>query len=125
MLTKEKVISAIQAMPENEFEDIEVLLGRIVELGKEEQEKTIVFKNNQILQEPPVTYKKSAINDFGVNDDDIPSMIKHIDQKIEKAIDIETIYLLKKIRRGLENSMAGNYFTVEEVQAKIDSWFKK
>jgi hypothetical protein len=32
MLTKEKVISAIQAMPEDKFENVDVLLNRIVEM---------------------------------------------------------------------------------------------
>lgn len=42
MLTKEKIIESIKAMPEDNFEDIDVLLERIVLLEKiEESEKAI------------------------------------------------------------------------------------
>jgi len=34
MITKEKIIESIKAMPEEKFEDIDVLLGRIVLLEK-------------------------------------------------------------------------------------------
>ena len=42
MLTKKKIIESIRAMPEDNFEDIDVLLERIVLLEKiEEAEKAI------------------------------------------------------------------------------------
>ena len=37
MLTKEKLLAFIKAMPEDEFEDIDVLLERIVILEKVEK----------------------------------------------------------------------------------------
>ncbi len=37
MLTKEKLIESIQAMPEERFDDIDVLLERIVKLEKIER----------------------------------------------------------------------------------------
>lgn len=43
MLTKEKILASIKAMPEDEFEDIDVLLERIVMLEKiEKGEKNIL-----------------------------------------------------------------------------------
>lgn len=43
MLTKEKLLASIKAMPEDEFEDIDVLLEHIVILDKiENGEKDIV-----------------------------------------------------------------------------------
>ena len=43
MLTKEKLLASIKAMPEDEFEDIDVLLERIVILEKiEKGEKDIL-----------------------------------------------------------------------------------
>lgn len=43
MLTKEKLLASIKAMPEEEFEDIDVLLERIVILEKVEKgEKDIL-----------------------------------------------------------------------------------
>ena len=38
MLTKEKLLASIKAMPEDEFEDIDVLFERIVILEKIEKE---------------------------------------------------------------------------------------
>jgi len=68
MLTKKKIIESIKAMPENSFEDIDVLLERIVLLEKieeaenenkvgtlkrlrEEQGYIRNFMNNEILKE--------------------------------------------------------------------------
>lgn len=43
MLTKEKLLESIKAMPEDEFEDIDVLIERIVILEKiEKGEKDLV-----------------------------------------------------------------------------------
>ena len=43
MLTKEKLLSSIKAMPEDEFDDIDVLFERIVILEKvEKAEKNII-----------------------------------------------------------------------------------
>ena len=123
MLTKEKIIAAIQAMPETEFEDIDVLLEQIVDLAREERQSE--DDNNNILQESSVAYQSLIPNDLKAEEENIPEMIKQIDHKIESSTDLETIYLLKKIKNGLQDSIARNYFTVEEVQAKIDSWFKK
>ena len=124
MLTKEKVIATIQAMPENEFEDIDVVLERLVDVAREEREK------NQ-LQEPAAVYETSYSsvedkqdNSFVTTQTD-EEMMAHIDKKLNEATDPETIYLIKKIKRGLEDSIAGNYYTMEEAQAKINSWFKK
>ncbi len=129
MLTKEKIISAIQAMPEDEFEDIEVVVEKLVSAAEEEQLKNARTENKDgntgVFEEPLADYQSGTINNYGAKDEDIAEMISHIDNKIENATDLETIYLLKKIKSGLQNSMEGNYFTIEEVQAKIDSWFKK
>lgn len=46
MLTKEKLLASIKAMPEEEFEDIDVLFERIVILQKiEKAEKDIAAGN--------------------------------------------------------------------------------
>jgi predicted transcriptional regulator len=55
MLTKEKLIASINAMPEDEFADIDILLERIVVLRKiEKGEKDIkegkVFSNEEARQ---------------------------------------------------------------------------
>ncbi len=55
MLTKEKIIESIKAMPEDKFEDIDVLLERIVLLEKiEEAEKAItegrVYTQEEAMQ---------------------------------------------------------------------------
>ena len=43
MLTKEKLLASIKAMPEDEFEDIDIVLERIVMLEKiEKAEKNIL-----------------------------------------------------------------------------------
>lgn len=49
----------------------------------------------------------------------------HIDKKLNEATDPETIYLIKKIKHSLENVQAGNFYTIEQAEAKINSWFKK
>jgi hypothetical protein len=52
MLTKEKLIASIQAMPEDEFEDIDVLFERIVVLQKiENAEKDITERRIFSTQE--------------------------------------------------------------------------
>lgn len=55
MLTKEKIIKTIKAMPENEFEEIEVLLERLILLEKiESAEDDIkagrVYANDQMRE---------------------------------------------------------------------------
>jgi hypothetical protein len=55
MLTKKKIIESIKAMPEDNFEDIDVLLERIVLLEKiEEAEKAIkegrVYTQKEAMQ---------------------------------------------------------------------------
>jgi hypothetical protein len=55
MLTKKKILESIKAMPENSFEDIDVLLERIVLLEKiEEAEKAIkegrVYTQKEAMQ---------------------------------------------------------------------------
>ncbi len=55
MLTKEKLIASINAMPEDEFSDIDILLERIAVLGKiEKGEKDIkegkVFSTEEAQQ---------------------------------------------------------------------------
>lgn len=46
MITKEKIIESIKAMPEEKFDDIDVLLERIVLLEKIEMGLTDVEKGN-------------------------------------------------------------------------------
>ncbi len=55
MLTKQKILESIKAMPEDSFEDIDVLLERIVLLEKiEESEKAIregrVFTQQEAME---------------------------------------------------------------------------
>ena len=55
MLTKEKLLESIKAMPEEKFEDIDILLERIVLLEKiENGEQDIVdgriFSNEEAIQ---------------------------------------------------------------------------
>ena len=55
MLTKEKLIESLKAMPEEEFEDIDVLLERIVllekiENGEEDIVEGRVFSNEEAKQ---------------------------------------------------------------------------
>lgn len=55
MLTKEKLIESLKAMPEEEFEDIDVLLERIVllekiENGEEDIVEGRVFSNEKAKQ---------------------------------------------------------------------------
>jgi len=55
MLSKEKLLESIKAMPEDEFEDIDVVLERIVMLEKiEKAEKDIsngkVYSTEQAMQ---------------------------------------------------------------------------
>ncbi|MCY7420586.1 MAG: hypothetical protein LH478_02460 [Chitinophagaceae bacterium] len=55
MLTKEKLIESIKAMPEERFEDIDVLLERIVllekiENGEEDIVEGRVFSNEEAKQ---------------------------------------------------------------------------
>jgi hypothetical protein len=120
MLTKEKIIAAIQAMPENDFEDIDVLLERISVLGKEEQD-------TNILHEPETAYGTTNI-DNGLEDNPHlfsterdAEMMAHIEKKLNEATDPETIYLIKKIKHSLENVQAGNFYTIEQAEAKINS----
>jgi len=52
MLTKEKLLASIKAMPEDQFEDIDVLLERIVILEKiEKAEKDIADRNGSSTTE--------------------------------------------------------------------------
>ncbi len=51
MLTKKKIIESIKAMPEDDFEDIDVLLERIVVLDKIERGLKDVENGNVILNE--------------------------------------------------------------------------
>lgn len=51
MLTKEKIIESIRAMPEDNFEDIDVLLERIVLLEKIERGLKDVEDGNIISNE--------------------------------------------------------------------------
>ena len=51
MLTKEKIIESIKAMPEENFEDIDVLLERIVVLDKMERGIKEVEEGNVISNE--------------------------------------------------------------------------
>ncbi len=55
MLTKEKLLASIKAMPEDEFEDIDIVLERIVMLEKiEKAEKNIlegkVYSTEEAMQ---------------------------------------------------------------------------
>jgi predicted transcriptional regulator len=51
MLTKEKILESIKAMPEDNFEDIDVLLERIVVLDKIERGIKDVEEGNVISNE--------------------------------------------------------------------------
>ncbi len=51
MLTKKKIIESIKAMPEDDFEDIDVLLERIVVLDKIERGLNDVKEGNVISNE--------------------------------------------------------------------------
>ena len=51
MLTKEKILESIKAMPEDNFEDIDVLLERIVVLDKIERGLKDVEEGNVISNE--------------------------------------------------------------------------
>ncbi len=51
MLTKEKIIESIKAMPEDNFEDIDVLLERIVVLDKIERGLKDVENGNVVSNE--------------------------------------------------------------------------
>jgi hypothetical protein len=51
MLTKEKILESIKAMPEDKFEDIDVLLERIVLLEKVERGLKDVEDDNIISNE--------------------------------------------------------------------------
>ena len=51
MLTKEKIIESIKAMPEDNFEDIDVLLERIIVLDKIERGLKDVEDGNIISNE--------------------------------------------------------------------------
>ena len=119
-----KVIATIQAMPENEFEDIDVVLERLVDVAREEREKNV-------LHEPAAVYETSYSFIEDKQDDSFVTthtdeeMMAHIDKKLNEATDPEAIFLIKKIKRSLENVQAGNFYTIEEAQAKINSWFKK
>jgi predicted transcriptional regulator len=51
MITKEKIIEAIKAMPEDRFEDIDVLLERLVILEKVEKGMKDIEESNVISHE--------------------------------------------------------------------------
>jgi predicted transcriptional regulator len=51
MLTKEKIIESIKAMPEDNFEDIDVLLERIVVLDKIERGLKDIENGNVVSNE--------------------------------------------------------------------------
>ena len=51
MLTKEKIIEIIQAMPENSFEDIDVLFERLIILEKIERGQADIEAGRTITHE--------------------------------------------------------------------------
>lgn len=51
MLTKEKLLESIKAMPEDKFEDIDVLLERIIILEKIENGLSDIKEGNYISNE--------------------------------------------------------------------------
>jgi hypothetical protein len=51
MLTKEKIIESIKAMPEDNFEDIDILLERIVLLEKIEESETAIREGRVYTQQ--------------------------------------------------------------------------
>ena len=63
MLTKEKLIESIKAMPEDKFEDIDILLERIVNLEKIERglkdiEDGNVFSHEEVGEIIKTWFKK-------------------------------------------------------------------
>ncbi len=59
MLTKEKLLASIKAMPEEEFEDIDVLFERIVILQKiEKAEKDTEDGKFFLTRKPKKSYRK-------------------------------------------------------------------
>ncbi len=123
MLTKEKIIAAIQAMPETEFEDIDVLLEHIADMARKEQKKNELHEPSAVYQTSSMyNGKENATLTFSPKDD--AEMMAHIDKKLNEATDPETIYLIKKIKRGIEDSRAGRGITIEEMEKKVQTWFK-